>query len=128
MTLGLFVAHSNSDPFGMGSPVVDAEFGNQPTVVGEERRITDSHPSHIDIILRIEALQERMDITQLDTEQFRSGIKEDISNVKARVDATVVLVQSAANSVKSIEAVTLANNAQTARLIESVHTLVMRSK
>ena len=120
--------HNNVDPFGMGAPVVDAEFGNQPTVLVNERRTTDNNPSHIDIILRIEALQERMDITQLDTEQFRSGIKEDISNVKARVDATVVLVQSAANSVKSIEAVTLANNAQTARLIESVHTLVMRSK
>ena len=128
MTLGLFVAHSNSDPFGMGAPVVDAEFGNQPTVVGEERRITDSHPSHIDIIMRIDAMQERIDIASEDTEKFRHGIKQDLSTLKARVDATVTMVQSATNSVRLIETATLANTAQTTKIIELVHTLVMRSK
>ena len=113
--------HSESDPFGMAAAEAERQAFGDKTLPDEERRSGDRTPSHVDIVLRIEALQERVNIAQQDTEEFRRGIKEDISNAAARVDAAIELMKENTRYAR-------ANNEHMVKLIDSVHILAMRSR
>ena len=114
--------HSESDPFGMRADEAERKaFGGSTTIPDNERRSGDRTPSHVDIVLRIEALQERVNIAQQDTEQFRRGIREDILNATARVDAALELMKESARYAR-------ANNENMVKLIDSLHIFAMRSK
>ena len=120
--------HSESDPFGMAAEEAERKVFGEKTIPDDERRICDRTPSHIDIILRIEALQERANIAQQDTEQFRREIKNDIFNMKSTIDASIELMSINTRFVRSNEIAMRANNEHMIKLIESVHVLAMRTK